>query len=43
MPRLICMVFVADQIACRPTFFMIAVACRPVTLRMWRAFLVWLL
>ena len=34
MSRL-CMNFVADLIACRLKFFMSAVACRPVTLRLW--------
>ena len=30
MSRLICVVFVADVIACRLDFFLSAVACRPV-------------
>ena len=30
MSRLICMIFVADLIACRLNFFMSAMACRPV-------------
>jgi len=44
MPRLICMIFVADLIACMLNFLMSAVAwCRPVTPRLWSGFLVWLL
>ena len=39
MSRLICMILVADLIACR--FFMNAVARRPVTPRLWSGFLVW--
>jgi len=35
--------FVADLIACRLNFSMSAVACRPVTLRLWSGFLMWLL
>ena len=43
MSRLICMTFVVDMIACRLYFFMRAVACRPVTLRLWSEFLARLL
>ena len=41
--RLICMNSVADLIACRLNFAMSAMACRPVTPRLWSGFLVWLL
>jgi hypothetical protein len=41
--RLMCMVFVADLITCRLNIFLSAVACRPVTPRLWGGFLVWLL
>jgi hypothetical protein len=40
MSRLICMVFGANLNACRLAFFMSAVACRPVTLRLCSGFLV---
>jgi len=43
MSRLIRVIFVADLTACRLKYFMSAVACRPVTLRLWSGFLVWLL
>ena len=43
MYRLICMVFVADLIACRLNLLMSAVACRLVAPRLWSGFLVWLL
>ena len=33
--RVICMIFVADLIACGISSFMSAVACKPVTLRLW--------
>jgi hypothetical protein len=39
--RLICIIFVADLIACR--LKMSSVACRPVTPRLWSGFRVWLL
>jgi hypothetical protein len=42
MSRLICMIFVADLLACRIEFFMSAV-CRPGTQRLWSGFPVWLL
>jgi len=42
MSRLICMIFIADLIACRLDI-MNTVACRPITLRLWSGFLVWLL
>ena len=44
MSCLICMIIVADLIACRLNLFMGAVACtRPVTPRLWSGLLVWLL
>jgi len=43
MSRLICMILVADLIACRLDLFINVVACRPVTPRLWNGFLVWLL
>jgi hypothetical protein len=44
MSRLICIILVVDlMIACRLIFFMVALACRPVTPRLWSGFLVWLL
>jgi len=38
MPRLICLIFVADLIACRLSYFMGAVVCKPVTPRLWVGF-----
>jgi len=38
MSRLICMMFLADVIACRLDFSLSAVACRPVTPRLWGGF-----
>ena len=42
-PKYVSVIFVADLIACRLTYFIIAVACRPVTPRLWSGFLVCLL
>ena len=42
MSRLICMIFVADLIACRLSLF-ISVMKRPVTPRLWSGFIAWLL
>jgi hypothetical protein len=43
MSLLICLKFVVDLVACRLSVFTSAVACRPVTQRLWSGFLAWLL
>jgi hypothetical protein len=43
MSLLISLIFVADLIACMLSNFVSAVACRPVTPRLWSGILVWVL